>query len=137
MFSDGCAAQYKNYKNFLNFSDHKSDFWSFFTAIHGKSPSDGIGGVVKEKVANERLSRRRNTPILNAKDAFRWCNENTSGIDMFYAPPNEVVLARDDLQKRFEKGSFVPDTTNFYFFSNAVGSISYKRILKDCHFFGI
>ena len=91
------------------------DDWSLFTAIYGKSPSDGIGGVVKEKVANERLSRRRNTPILNAKDAFRYCNENTSEIDLFYAPPNEVVLARDDLQKRFEKGSFVLDTKKFFF----------------------
>ena len=93
-----------------------NDDWSFFTAVYGKSPSDGIGGMVKEKVVNERLSRRRNTPILNAKDAFRYCNENTSEIDLSYAPPNEVVLARDDLQKRFEKGSFVLDTKKFFFF---------------------
>jgi len=52
-FSDGCTAQYKNYKNLLNLFFHKSDFgldatWSFFATSHGKSPCDGIGGVVKE-----------------------------------------------------------------------------------------
>ena len=60
-FSDGCAAQYKNYKNLLNLSYHKSDFgldaaWSFFATSHGKSPCDGIGGVVKRKLKeNESL----------------------------------------------------------------------------------
>ena len=50
-FSDGCAEQYKNCKNFLNLY-HKSDFfvdcsWSFFATSHGKSPCDGVGGTVK------------------------------------------------------------------------------------------
>ena len=49
--------QYKNYKNFLNLSYHKSDFgldatWSFFVTSHNKSPCNGIGGVVKRKLAS-------------------------------------------------------------------------------------
>eukprot|EP00112_Aurelia_sp_Birch-Aquarium-sp1_P016223 Seg366.9 transcript_id=Seg366.9/GoldUCD/mRNA.D3Y31 product="ARL14 effector protein" protein_id=Seg366.9/GoldUCD/D3Y31 len=49
-FSDGCAGQYKNFKNFLNVCHHKGDFglsaeWSFFATSHGKSPCDGIGGT--------------------------------------------------------------------------------------------
>ena len=55
-FSDGCAGEYKNYKNFLNLTHHELDFnvgaaWSFFATSHGKSPCDGVGGVVKCKLA--------------------------------------------------------------------------------------
>ena len=39
-FSDGCAAQYKNCKNFVNLCNHESDFgasaeWNFFATSHG------------------------------------------------------------------------------------------------------
>ena len=61
-FSDGCAAQYKNCKNFLNISRHKEDFdvsctWSFFATSHGKSPCDGIGGTLKRLVSRASLQR--------------------------------------------------------------------------------
>ena len=141
-FLDGCAAQYKNYKNLLNLFYHKSDFgldaiWSFFVTSHGKSPCDGIGGVVKRKLANESLSRLHNNQILNAKDAFLYCNENILGIKFFYAEANEVGLVRNNLQTRFQKGSTVPGTRSFHFFSsNAVGSISYKRVSSNCQFSG-
>jgi hypothetical protein len=51
-FSDGCAAQYKNRKNFLNLCNHDADFglpaeWHFFATSHGKGPCDGVGGTVK------------------------------------------------------------------------------------------
>ena len=44
---DGCARQYKNYKNILNLCYHKSDFkleasWAFFASSLGKSLSDLI-----------------------------------------------------------------------------------------------
>ena len=42
-FSDGCAGQYKNYKNILNLCRHQSDFgikanWSFFLQQLMESP---------------------------------------------------------------------------------------------------
>ena len=51
-FSDGCAAQYKNKKNFKNLCLHKKEFgidakWTFFATSHGKSPCDGVGGTLK------------------------------------------------------------------------------------------
>ena len=51
-FSNGCAVQYKNYKNFLNFCHHYSDFdleveRNFFTTSHGKS-ANKIGGIIKQ-----------------------------------------------------------------------------------------
>ena len=59
-FLDGCNGQYKNYKNFLNLTYHKHDFgigasWSLFATSHGKSPCDGIDGMVKRKLMQESL----------------------------------------------------------------------------------
>ena len=52
-FSDGCAGQYKNYKNFLNLCHHESDFgleatWSFFATSH-------FGGTVKRQFLRASL----------------------------------------------------------------------------------
>ena len=59
-FSDGCAPQHKNYKNFLNLTFHYHDFgldatWNFFATSHGKSSCDGLGGTIKRKLATESL----------------------------------------------------------------------------------
>ena len=61
-WSDGCAGQYKNYKNMMNLCRHNEDFglkasWYFFDTSHGKSPCDGIGGTVKRKIARTSLQR--------------------------------------------------------------------------------
>jgi len=83
------------------------------------------------------LSRPRNNQILNAKDAFDYCYKNISGIKFFYAEGYEVTSIRNNLQKRFEKGSTVPGTRSFHFFSSAaISSISYKRVSNDCQFCG-
>lgn len=55
-FTDGCAAQYKNKKNFVNIVKHSDDFgipceWHFHATAHGKGPCDGIGGTVKRMAA--------------------------------------------------------------------------------------
>ena len=61
-FSDGCAEQYKNRKNFINLCHHQQDLnmdaeWIFFAASHGKSPCNGVGGFVKRYVAKRSLQR--------------------------------------------------------------------------------
>ena len=67
-FSDGCAAQYKNCKGFLNLCHHEIDFgmsaeWNFFATSHGKGPCDGVGGTVK-RLATRASLQRPNSPIL-------------------------------------------------------------------------
>ena len=47
-FSDGCAGQYKNCKNFINLCHHYEDFglvaeWHFSATSYGKGPPDGVG----------------------------------------------------------------------------------------------
>jgi len=61
-FSDGCAAQYKNQKNFLNLCHHTTDFnvaaeWVFFAIGHGKPPCDRIGGTMKRTATKASLQR--------------------------------------------------------------------------------
>ena len=59
-FTDGFAAQYKNYKNFANWCNHQKDFginpkWNFFATSHGRQPCDGISGTMKRIVSKESL----------------------------------------------------------------------------------
>ena len=61
-FSDGCAAQDKNYQAFFNLCHHKSYFkidviWTFFATSHGKSLCVGIGGTAKRKILRASLQR--------------------------------------------------------------------------------
>ena len=68
-FSDGCAAQYKNRKNFVNLCHHEEDFrisaeWHFFATSHGKGACDGVGGTVKRLAARKSLRRPYSDQIL-------------------------------------------------------------------------
>ena len=78
-FSDGCAGQYKNCKNFVNLCLHEQDFditaeWHFFATSHGKGPCDGLGGTVKRLAARASLQRCSDgyyqDQILTAKAFF-------------------------------------------------------------------
>ena len=56
-FSAGCVEQYKNYKTFINLCHHQQDFnmdaeWIFFATTHGKSPCDGVVGLLKVMLQN-------------------------------------------------------------------------------------
>ena len=82
-FSDGCAAQYKNKKNFYNLCQHKTEFgieaeWNFFATSHGKSPCDAIGGTVKRVTARASLQRPRCNQILTPLEMFEFCSTTTS-----------------------------------------------------------
>ena len=79
-FSDGCAGQYKNFKNILNLTYHENDFgltavWNFFATSHGKSSCDGLGGAVKRKLLHRSLAQPFQKQILTAEDAFKYCQQ--------------------------------------------------------------
>ena len=70
--SDGCAAQYKNRKNFINLCYHMEDFgvqaeWHFFATSHGKSCADGIAGTLKRLATKASLQSLYENHILNSK----------------------------------------------------------------------
>ena len=102
-FSDGCAQQYKNYKNFINLSYHETDFnisakWAFFATSHGKSPYDGIGGTVKRLVKRACLQKR--AVILNIVDFMHDCQHHIEGIAFMHLSSNTLQSTRTFLKKK-------------------------------------
>ena len=70
-FTDGCAKQYKNKKNFLNMTYHYEDFgvvanWAFSATSHGKGPWDGVAGSAKREAALESLRSPEEDQIQTA-----------------------------------------------------------------------
>ena len=77
-FSDSCAEQYKNRKNFINLCHHQQDFnmdakWIFFATSHGKSPCAGVGGFVKRYVAKCSLQKPLHDQILSYQSMLDPC----------------------------------------------------------------
>ena len=134
-FSDGCAQQYKNYKNFINLSYHETDFnisakWAFFATSHGKSPCDGIGGTVKRLVKRACLQKR--AVILNIVDFMHYCQYRIEGIAFMHLSSNTLQSTRTFLKKRFESGNTVPGTPSYHLFVLlGNGQIAFKNVASD------
>ena len=141
-FSDGCAGQYKNFKNFLNLSYHEVDFvleaiWTFFATSHGKSPCDGIGGTVKRKLYRESLTRTVGNHILNSEAAFEFCQNSFDCITFFHISADDLVPVRRELKKRYARGDTITGTQSYHMFiPNGIGQVSYKRTSEDSNIAG-
>jgi hypothetical protein len=104
-FSDGCAGQYMNRKNFINLYHHNADFgieaeWNFFATDHGKGPPDAVGGNSKRLMKLESL---RGTDIVTAADAYQWCSEHVKKIRYILVTSAEVerTVEMMDLTTRY------------------------------------
>ena len=135
-FTDGCAGQYKNCKNFLNLAHHAEDFnlhakWNFFATSHGKQPCDGIGGTVKRLAAKASLQRNLQNQILTPEAMFEFCVNNIKGIESIYISTdelNETIFLKD----RLENASTIPGTRSFHHFYPIDDlKIATKRCSKD------
>ena len=120
-FSDGCAAQYKNRYNFANLCMHMQDFglnaeWNFFATAHGKSPCDGIGGIVKRATAVESLKRTRINQIITPEEMYKFCQNYFTEISFFYIQKSEIETGREFLKSRFAHARRVPGTRSFHRF---------------------
>ena len=120
-FSDGCAGQYKNCKNFLNLCHHKADFaisceWNFFATSHGKSPCDGIGGTVKRLATQVSLQRPMKNQIISVEALFQFCKTEVKGINFYYITKEDNNLTRKDLEKRLTAAKTIPGTRGFHQF---------------------
>lgn len=141
-FSDGCAGQYKNFKNLLNLCCHKADFgidanWTFFATSHGKSPCDGIGGTVKRLTARASLQRPLSDQILTVSKMLSFCQHNISNIRFLFTSKERMTDVRRELQSRFAAGRTVPGTRSYHFFEPKTASvIAYKRTAEDNVFTG-
>ena len=136
-FSDGCSDQYKNYKNLLNLTFHKQNFgfdavWNFFATSHGKSPCDGLGGTIKRKLTIESLSRTKTNPIFTALQAYEFCKDTMTTVELFYISKDDLTQVCTKLKTRYELGHTVPGTCRYHvFIPQNIGIISFKRIGED------
>ncbi len=136
-FSDGAAAQYKNYKNFLNPCSHDDDFGvkaecNFFATSHGKSPCDGIGGTVKRLAARSSLQHPTTGQILTPDDLYSFCRDNITGITSIFVSKEEIKSVHEAQISRFACGSTVAGTReNHHFIPVDKNHIQVSRVSGD------
>lgn len=128
-FSDGCAAQYKNRKNFINLCYHERDFgmpaeWHFFATSHGKGPCDGIGGTVKRLATRASLQRPYDQQILTPLQLFQFAKSSIANINVVYSTIDDYNQESDMLRKRFENARTITGTHKLH----SVRSISQDYI---------
>jgi hypothetical protein len=120
--SDGSAAQYKNFKNFLNIVYHQKDFrieaqWEFFPTAHGKGPCDGAAGSVKQSTRLESLRRKPGSPkIITPMEMFQFCNEKLSSATrrFLFVSKDDVSEHQDKLQLRYRSAKSVPGSRSIH-----------------------
>ncbi len=120
-FSDGTASQYKNCKNFINLSHHKTDFgvdaqWHFFATSHGKGPCDGVGGTVKRLAARASLQRPYNEQIMTPRQLYDFAVENISAVHFHYCSKEEREEESKELEMRFELAHTIQGTQKLHAF---------------------
>ena len=135
-WSDGCAGQYKNYKNMMNLCLHNEDFglkasWYFFATSHGKSPCDGIGGTVKRKIARTSLQRPVSDQILTFAAVEKFCSESFPSITFFSIYKNEMVPVRERLDKRYLNGDTISGTRSCHQFEPIASNVIRAKQLSD------
>lgn len=117
-FSDGCAGQYKNCTNFLNLCEHKKTYgleaeWVFFATSHGKSPCDGIGGLLKREAAKESLRRPFDNQILTVNDLHEFCQRSLPNL-------KSILVSKDELTQERAKTEInaqtIPGTRGYHHF---------------------
>ena len=98
-FTDCCAVQYRCKTVLADISTAELETErNYFEASHGKSPSDGLGAVIKN--AATRAVTHRKVVIVNAKDMYAFCQENltTVGDGVF---PSKMKAAQNSSRTFF------------------------------------
>ena len=94
--------------------------WSFFATSHGKSPCDGIGGSVKQKLNNASLAASASQKILSTEAVFNYYSKNMPKITFFNLSKSEVDETRSRIRDCCSKGHTVVGTRSFHHFSSLV-----------------
>lgn len=120
-FSDGCAAQYKNRKNFVNLCHHEEDFgmpaeWHFFATSHGKGPCDGVGGTVKRLAARASLQRPYDNQILTPRQLYEFGCAEIPTVNFYYATSKEYERESVFLSERFHSSKTIAGTHRLHSF---------------------
>ena len=136
-FSDGCGAQYKNFKNFVNVCLHAHELsmtatWNFFATSHGKGPCDGIGGTVK-RLARMESYRRVNGNYLNTFDKlYAFCEDTIHNVSFYKLTSQYMEERRPAINARWQGASTVAGTHSYHqFLPIDHETISYKQLSCD------
>lgn len=105
IFSDGCAAQFKNRYTLSNLCHMEHDCgvgaeWNFFATSHGKGAVDAVGGLIKRLVWTEIRSRR-----VDVGDAYTFymCAKNkVNNINVIYIDNSETEKYKEMLDERWK-----------------------------------
>lgn len=123
IFSDGCAAQFKNKYTLSMLCFLQEDFglihgeWLFFATSHGKGAVDGIGGLVKRFVWNEVKLRRAN--INCADDFLKSATKVSSRIDVIPLLEKEIQENIDFLNERWKNIRPIPGMQSKHYFCSS------------------
>lgn len=120
-FTDGCAGQYKNRKNFFNVYCHKLDFgyeceWHFHATAHAKGPSDGLGGTLKRCATRESLARTFENQIDTAELLFQWASSSNIDMNFEYVTNAEYTSVAEALTDRFDAALTIKGTLKYHCF---------------------
>lgn len=138
-FTDGCAGQYKNCKNFLNVYFHKIDFgydceWHFHATSHGKGPCDGLGGTLKRSATRASLARAYENQIDTAEILFEWASSSKMDMNFDYASTEEYESMAIDLSDRFAAAKQIKGTLKYHcYIPKEGGELAVKFYSSDAN----
>jgi hypothetical protein len=141
-WSDGCAGQYKNFKNFTNLNHHAEDFgvpasWHFFATSHGKGAVDGISAAIKASARRHSLRVLNKGHILTPLDLYEYCAANLENIKFIWLTAEHVASISNQFQlnTRFSSSSTYPQTRMCHRLASVDKEIRMFRTSKDSNYF--
>ena len=119
IFSDGCAAQFKQRYLFSNLYSWEKQFginmsWNFFATSHGKGVIDGHGGTIKRSVWRYVKSNKDGPGTPTAKAFFDVAVQRNPSIKLFFIPRDEIVSNEVKLEEFWKGVVPIPNTQKIH-----------------------
>lgn len=129
IFSDNCAAQFKNKYTLSSLFELKKRGkakqlqWHFFAASHGKGAVDGIGGAIKRLAWMGVKSRQ---VIMNsAFDFYTFVKSQTHAIHVMYIKKEDIERETQFLKDLWDDVQAIPNLQKQHYFK----VIDYRQII--------
>ena len=103
--NDGCSSQFKCIRAFAALACRPVKTTRIYTeTCHGKSKSDGVGGVVKCYASRSVSKKFLKTVMHNAKEFHQFCHDRLQVLDAFDSPKpmlNRIFhfISTDDVEE--------------------------------------
>ena len=75
--------------------------WYYNERHHGKGPTDGVGGSIKNRVYRYAMSYK--CVIKSAKEFPNYANKVVKGITSLYLPEDDLLTEVDDIEEALKK----------------------------------